>query len=93
MLAFVLLALALPQQAEPTAEEIVVTARKGSCRTQWRGGALSGRQLDALAGDWAAGIPVQVRAQRRADYKCLAKVAFRLADRGVTRVTFIDPVD
>lgn len=81
------------ESVEPAGEDIVVTAKRQKCNAQWRGKALSNSELDRQARNWAQGIPVRVRAPRRADYKCLAKIAFRLADRGVRRIEFIAPDD
>lgn len=72
-------------------EEIVVTARPRGCDTSLNGRILSDSDFDAKARGWAAGKPVQVRARADTDLKCLTKIAFRLADRGVTRIQFVDP--
>ncbi|WP_375272838.1 hypothetical protein [Sphingomonas sp.] len=51
---------------------------------------LSDAEFNRRAAEWAAGTPVRVVAPRGADYRCLAKIAFRLADRGVKKIIF-DP--
>jgi biopolymer transport protein ExbD len=91
-----------PPQAAPTTtaatppgveeQEIVVTAtRKGKCRIQRADQTLSDRQFDKNAGEWASlGTPVRVVTPTRADYKCLAKIVFRLNDRGVRLIQFVD---
>jgi biopolymer transport protein ExbD len=92
-----LLALA-PAPASATAppnvqeQEIVVTAtRKGKCRIQQADQTLSDREFDKSAGEWASlGTPVRVVTPKRADYKCLANIVFRLNDRGVRLVQFVD---
>jgi len=73
-------------------QEIVVTAtRKGECRIQRADQTLSDRQFDKSAGEWASlGTPVRVVTPTRADYKCLAKIVFRLNDRGVRLIQFVD---
>ena len=96
-----LLAIALasaPATAPPAApasveeQEIVVTAtRKGKCRIQRADQTLSDRDFDKSAGEWASlGTPVRVVTPTRADYKCLAKIVFRLNDRGVRLIQFVD---
>ena len=90
-----LLALApAPATAPPNVaeQEIVVTAtRKGKCRIQRADQTLSDREFDKSAGEWASlGTPVRVVTPTRADYKCLAKIVFRLNDRGVRLIQFVD---
>lgn len=94
-----LLAIALaPPAATATAppnveaQEIVVTAtRKGKCRIQHAAQTLSDREFEKNAGEWASlGTPVRVVTPTHADYKCLAKIVFRLNDRGVRLIHFVD---
>lgn len=94
-----LLSAALSQLAAPAAEqagaatEIVVTGTaRGRCRVELANRALSRRELAANAEEWAAlGTPVRVVAPAGADYKCLAKIAFRLNERGVRFIHFVRP--
>ncbi len=81
-------ALAPPPAAEPV--EIVVTARRDKCRVSLADRVLSNRELNARADEWAKGTAVRIVAPERLGYKCLAKIAFRLGDRGVRLIEFID---
>ena len=85
---FVTAALQVPAAREPV---IVVTAgRRGRCRARLADRPLSARQLRALAREWAAlGTPVSVVPPAGADYRCLARIAFRLRDRGVRVTHFV----
>lgn len=85
-----------PDVAVPDAEEgpaIVVTGtRRGRCRMRLAGRDLSDRALAAHAQEWAVlGRPVRVIRPPGADYRCLARIAFRLQDRGVRLIHFVDP--
>lgn len=82
--------LALLLQAA-SAPEIVVTARRRKCDVSVADHILSDREFAARAPEWAAGEPLRVVAAQRTDYKCLAKIAFRLNDHGVKRFIFVDP--
>lgn len=75
--------------AEPTPVDVVVTARRQRCDVSIANRVVSDAEFKARATEWAAGVPVRVVAPASADYKCLAKIAFRLADYGVTRITFV----
>lgn len=77
------------QDAAPV--EVVVVARRRKCDTSVAGRILSTREFDARAADWAAGTPVRVVAPARSDLRCLARITFRLADKGVRQVEFVDP--
>lgn len=91
-----LLAFAAVQEAPlvvPEGDDIVVRAVRRKCRVEMTRRALSGGEFDRYAKEWAAGRPVRVFAPADADIKCLAKIAFRLADRGVRRITFVEPRD
>jgi biopolymer transport protein ExbD len=81
-----------PAAAGVDEQEIVVTAtRKGKCRIQRADQTLSDREFDRSAGEWASlGTPVRVVTPTRADYQCLAKIVFRLGDRGVRLIHFVD---
>ena len=75
---------------EPAPVEVVVTALRAKCDTSVAGRVLSDREFKARAAEWAAGTPVRVVAPTRSDYRCLAKITFRLADRGVRNVEFVE---
>lgn len=72
-------------------EDIVVTARPRGCDMSVDGHVLSDGDFNAKSREWAAGKPVRVHARADADLKCLSRIAFRLADKGVTRIEFVDP--
>jgi hypothetical protein len=88
--------LAEPPPAAPPASageeaEIVVRAVRGKCRIELDRRNLSDREFSARAGEWASlGTPVRVIAPRGADYECLAKIAFKLNDKGVRLIHFVD---
>ncbi|MFN3943868.1 MAG: hypothetical protein ACK4K7_02915 [Allosphingosinicella sp.] len=80
-------------QAAPAAveaDEIVVRAVRRRCQVEAANRVLSDREFDARAAEWAAGRPVRVYAPLSSDYKCLARIAFRLNDRGVRLIHFVD---
>lgn len=86
-----MLLLLLAQVAAPEAPvEIVVQARRAKCAVALRGHELSRAELDRYTRQWAQGTPVQIRVPDRASYRCLSKLLFRLSDRGVRTVEFID---
>jgi hypothetical protein len=87
---FAVAALLQPAGSPPPADEIVVVAGRRSCRVKHGERPLSDRELDALAGEWAAGRPVRVVTDPAARIVCLAKIAFKLADRGVRFIEFVD---
>ena len=88
MIALLLVAQSAPL-AEPTPVDVVVTARRRRCDVSVANRVVTDAEFKARAAEWAAGVPVRVTAPASADYKCLAKIAFRLADYGVTRITFL----
>lgn len=75
----------------PAPDEIVVVARRRSCAILMRGRELSRRAFDDHVRRWAAGQPVRVAAPDTASYRCLSKIVFRLSDRGVRTLEFVDP--
>lgn len=88
------LALSSPQAKapEPEVEEIVVTARANrKCEIRFADKAMTDLEFEQRAKGWAAGTPVRVVARYDADIDCLSRIAFRLASRGVTRITYVDP--
>ena len=89
------LLLATQATAAPPArapETIVVTGtRRGKCRIELARRALSDRQFDDHAGEWARlGRAIRVVHPVRTDHLCLAKIAFRLHDRGVRVFHFVE---
>lgn len=94
LLAALLAAQAAPAPASmPGGDDIIVVARKQKCDIRAADRVMSEPEFRRRAKDWAAGVPVRVIARRSADIKCLSKIAFKLADRGVTRITFVSPGD
>jgi flavin-binding protein dodecin len=99
MLAFLLFfaGLAVPPAAaapaqDQAAEEIIVTGtRPGKCRMQIADRALSEREFEVHAGEWARlGRAIRVVHPANTHYRCLARIAFRLNDHGVWLVHFVD---
>lgn len=88
--------LAFAQQAEePPTDEIIVRGYKSRCRLELAGKQLSDREFNQRATLWAAGRPVRVVTPpgRSEDYKCLAKIAFKLQDKGVTLIEWVEAKD
>jgi len=93
--ALFLLALSPAQQpaAAPAEEpQIVVTGyHPGKCRMWLADRALSERQFTVHAGIWAQlGLAVRVVHPAGTHYRCLARIAFRLNDRGVRLFHFVE---
>jgi hypothetical protein len=88
-LPFLLIA-AVQAGASPEPAEIVIVARSRRCDVSIANRVLSNAEFKRRTAEWAAGTPVRVTAPPGADYRCLAKIAFRLADRGVKKIIF-DP--
>lgn len=76
-----------------TGDDIVVVAAREKCRLRFADRDMSDAEFRRRVALWAAGVPVRVVARRSADIKCLSKIAFKLADRGVKRIQFIAPGD
>lgn len=72
------------------ADEIVVTAARRKCHVRLADRILSDSEFSAHAEEWAKGKPVRVAAPDSASYKCLAKIAFRLSEKGVRLIEFVD---
>ena len=89
MLAVLLLA-GIQQPAPQAGTDIVVVARQQRCSVQLGKTLLSRRQLDHYAKLWGDHEEVRISVAPGASYKCLAKIMFRLADRGVTHAYFVD---
>ncbi|KQS01843.1 hypothetical protein ASG11_13520 [Sphingomonas sp. Leaf357] len=84
-----------PPVPEDATDEIVVTAidRSEKCRIRFADRDMNDAELKRRSVEWAAGKPLRVVARASTDLKCLSKIAFRLADRGVTRIHFVEPKD
>jgi hypothetical protein len=82
------------QPAPPLHETIVVTAtRRGKCHIRLADRALSARQFDVHAGEWARlGRALRVVHPPGTDRTCLARIAFRLGRRGVRVFHFVEQV-
>ena len=93
LLAALLQIAAEPVLPERAPDDIVVQAKRARCSVQLRGREMSKREFDAHVRDWARGAPVRVIAPDRASYRCLAKIMFKLSDKGVTAVEFVDPAN
>ncbi len=95
MIAAFLIAALTPQQAAPVeGDQIVVRAVRRKCEVSVARRILSDREFNARAREWAVGRPLRVVVPAGSSYKCMAKIAFRLNDHGVTRFVFVDaPVD
>jgi len=84
-------AAAPPPEPVPEAEIVVTGARPGKCRVKLAEGALSERQLEHHAGEWARlGLAIRVAHPVGTHYRCLARIAFRLNDQGVRLVHFVE---
>ena len=76
--------------AEPApADEIVVVASRGKCRVQLAGRMLSDRELASQTGGWV-GKPLRVVTPKGPSNKCLARIAFKLGERGVNLLEFVE---
>jgi hypothetical protein len=81
-----------PVRSAPEPATIVVTGSKpGKCRMRLADRALSERQFEAHVGEWARlGRAIRVVHPARTDQLCLARIAFRLHDRGVRVFHFVE---
>jgi hypothetical protein len=90
----ILLLLALAQAAPadpPAGDDIVVVAAKRKCRVRFADRDMSDDELRSRQAEWAAGKPVRIIARQSTDIKCLAKIAFKLADNGVRLIELVEP--
>ncbi len=77
--------------APEPAEIIVIGTRPGRCHIRLADRALSDRQFETHAGEWARlGRAIRVVHPAGTHYRCLARIAFRLHDHGVRLVHFVD---
>ena len=91
MLLAALLQAAAPAPVPPSnggADDIVVVANRKKCGIAIADRILSGREFDRRAAEWARGVPVRVIVPVGSDYRCLSRIMFKLADKGVTRANF-----
>lgn len=79
-----------PAAVPPAGDDIVVVASRQKCGIAIANRVLSSREFDRRSAEWAAGVPVRVIVPPGSDYRCLSKIMFKLADRGVTRAAFVD---
>ena len=91
MLAMMAAAASAPPAADARPDEIVVRGTRWKCRIEYADHAMTDREFDRRAAEWAKGVPVRVVAPQSADYECLARIASRLGDKGVRLIEFVDP--
>ncbi len=92
MLLTTVLALLLSSN-DPSSEiprEIIVVAKSRTCVVSSAGRTLRNADFKHYAAEWAAGRPVRIVVPRAARTRCLAKIMFKLHDRGVTQAEFVD---
>jgi len=77
-------------ETEAESDVITVTATRRKCRVSIANRILSDREFRARAEEWARGRPLTVVSPRGADYRCLARIMFRLNDKGVRLVRWVD---
>jgi hypothetical protein len=87
--AFLMLAL-MPPQDVVAEDAIVVRGTRKKCRMEIAKHLIDDAEFKARAAEWAAGKPVKVLVPPATNYKCLAKIMFKLNDHGVTRAAFVD---
>ena len=89
---FLLLQTSVPGRvsADPPPQDVVVVAKRGKCGIAIANRILSSREFADRATDWAKGTPVRVVVPRGSGYRCLAKIMFKLHDKGVTHADFVD---
>ena len=78
-----------PPVPPPATDEITVVATRGKCRVQLAGRMLSARELASQTGGWV-GKPLRVVTPKGASNKCLARIAFKLGERGVNLLEFVE---
>lgn len=91
MLAIFAMLAATAAQSSAQPDEIVVSGTRWKCHIEYADHAMSDREFDRRAAEWAKGVPVRIVAPQSADYECLARIASRLGDRGVKLIEFVDP--
>jgi len=85
-----LVAALLLQQQPSDGDTIVVTGSRRKCSVRLADKPLSDPEFAAHAAEWAAGRPVRVYAPATSDTECLARIMFKLSERGVRVVHFVD---
>lgn len=88
--AFVLLLLDSEVPGEIVPSEIVVVAKPRRCDLSSGGRPMRDSDFKRYAAEWAAGRPVRVVVPYAVRTRCLAKIMFKLHDRGVMRAEFVD---
>lgn len=83
-------ALATPSSPAETAE-VVVVAQRRRCTVSIADRIIADKEFKARAKEWARGTPVRIVAPRGSDYRCLAKIMFRLQRYGVSRAEIVSP--
>lgn len=82
-----------PPSTDPAAEmEIVVVAQVSTkCRVRLADRTLSDQELAAKAREWNANkVALKVVRPRRADYRCMAKIARQLGEQGLRFFEFVE---
>jgi hypothetical protein len=70
--------------------EVVVVAKSRKCDLAIGGRTMRDADFKRHAAEWAAGRPVRVVVPHAARTQCLARIMFKLHDRGVTQAEFVD---
>ena len=81
-----------PSAAPPeiAGTEVVVVANRKKCGIAIANRVLSSKEFEQRSAEWARGVPVRVVVPAGSDYRCLSRIMFKLADKGVTRAEFVD---
>lgn len=80
-----------PPGAPPSApaDEVVVVGHRGRCTTRIADRLISDREFRARAAEWAAGRSVRIIVPAGSDYRCMARIMFRLNRYGVRNAVFV----
>lgn len=90
---FLVAALLLQQQPPSDGDTIIVTGSRHKCSVRLADKPLSDPEFAAHAAEWAAGRPVRVYAPAASDTACLARIMFKLSEKGVRVAHFVDERD
>jgi len=85
-----LIASMLLRPDDAVASEVVVVAKSRKCDLAIGGRTMRDADFKRHAAEWAAGRPVRIVVPHAARTQCLAKIMFKLHDRGVTQAEFVD---